>query len=164
VRFRTADVALNTWFEATQYVYMTFSNASFPYLFVGASTDNGTVRLDLMDVEPVSAPGTLAASVTSQSSAYTVATRDIGGVIQWNSGSGGTITVPPDTDIDAPVGAIIGFLQLAAGTLSIAAGSGVTLLSPPNRTDTRSLSGRYARAAIVKVAGNTWSLDGSLSP
>jgi hypothetical protein len=164
VRFNVGLQAIDAWVEATQYVKLDYANGSFPYLFVGVSTDAGTTRLDYIDVDPVAAPGTQAAGVTSSASSVTLQDADIGGVRQYDSASAGTFTVPPDTSIDAPIGAIVGFLQRNTGALSIAAGAGVTLLSPPNRTDTRTLLGRYARAAIVKVAANTWSLDGSLAP
>lgn len=162
---------VGTWVESTHYVYLPTANPTAPYLFVIVDTQQwkspftaGITDIDYIDVEPSSAPGTVAASLSSTASSYTVQASDLGGVVQYDSASAGTFTIELNEIFDAPVGSIVGFLQRNTGALTIAAAAGVTLLSPPNRTDSRTLLGRYARAAIVKLSANTWSLDGSLAP
>ncbi len=170
VDFPVWSQPLDTWVESTRYVYLNFANASFPYLFVGVSTTNwkspftaGTTRLDYIDIEPVSQPSGLAL-VSSVSASRDINSNDIGTVITHDSSSPAQFTIPNDTDLPAPIGAIIGILQLNTGAVSIAPGIGVTLVSPIGRTDIRTISGRYGRGGLVKTAANTWSLDGSLSP
>jgi hypothetical protein len=162
---------VGTWVESTHYVFLPTANPTAPYLFVIVDTQQwkspftaGITDIDYIDIEPSAAPSTVAASLSSTSSSYTVRAADLGGVVQYDSASAGTFTIELNEIFDAPVGSIVGFLQRNTGALTIAAAAGVTLLSPPNRTDSRTLSGRYARAAIVKLSANTWSLDGSLAP
>lgn len=73
----------------------------------------------------------------------------------------GTFTLP--TAESFWVGAKMYFRQANAAALTIAANGGDTLVSAPNVTGSRALSGRYARAYAEIVAPNVWLLTGQLA-
>ncbi len=91
---------------------------------------------------------------------YTFDLADSGTVIEFNNASAITATIPPNSSVAFPIGTWIELHQKGAGTLTVAAGSGVTLQSRGLLTDT---AGQYAIAGIRKVATNTWRLTGDLA-
>lgn len=155
--------------ETTRYLFLGTPNSSCPYLFAAIWAQQwkspfscGTTDLDYIDIEPTSAPSALAL-VTAQGGTYTFALTDLGQLVEYSGTSPATFTVDNDENFLCDIGSRILVRQQNSGALSIAGGSGVTIQSPVNQTGSRTLSGRYARAELVKVAANTWSLDGSLA-
>lgn len=69
-----------------------------------------------------------------------------------------SITVPPDADVDVPIGAAISVEQGGAGQVTFVAGSGVTIRTP----ETLKLAKQYAVGTLVKKAANQWTLAGNL--
>lgn len=89
----------------------------------------------------------------------TLALND-GNSLMWSaSGSNFTITVPPDSSVDFPIGTQIGFVCQAAGTQTLAAGTGVTISSINSNLTVRPNGGG---AYLVKVNTDSWSLVGDL--
>jgi hypothetical protein len=71
-----------------------------------------------------------------------------------------TVTVPPNSSVAYPVGAILQLAQGGAGQVTIAAGSGVTI----NYTPGLKLRAQYSVASLVQTATNTWLLSGDVTP
>ncbi len=90
---------------------------------------------------------------------YTLALTDGGRCVSLDNGSAITVTVPPNGDVAFPVDAEVDLAQLGAGTVTVAAGSGVTIRS---RGGLLSLGGQYAGATLKKLATNEWLLVGDL--
>lgn len=97
-------------------------------------------------------------SINTQAGNYTLAATDISKLIRMNSGSAQALTVPPDSTVNFPIGTEIAMVQSGAGTLTVVAGSGVTI----NCAATLVLNGQYATAALKKISANTWLLAGRL--
>lgn len=91
--------------------------------------------------------------------AYTLAITDAYGAVSLSNAGAITLTVPPDSDVAFDDGTFVEFHQQGAGTVNVAAGSGVTINSRGSRTAT---SGQYAIAALRKTGANTWILTGDL--
>ena len=70
-----------------------------------------------------------------------------------------TVTVPPNSSVAYPVGAILQIAQTGAGQVTIAAGSGVTI----NYTPGLKLRAQYSVASLVQTAANTWLLSGDVT-
>jgi hypothetical protein len=70
-----------------------------------------------------------------------------------------TVTVPPNSSVAYPVGAILQIAQTGAGQVTIAAGSGVTI----NYTPGLKLRATNSVASLVQTATNTWLLSGDLT-
>jgi hypothetical protein len=70
-----------------------------------------------------------------------------------------TLTIPADATYDFANGTQISLTGVGTGTVTVAAASGVTLLSTPGNK----LRTRYSSATLVKLADNQWLLIGDLS-
>lgn len=80
-------------------------------------------------------------------------------IIEPNSASGVTITIPPNSSVAIPVGTSLQVCQAGAGQITIAAGSGVTLRTARSLT-TRA---QYSTITIRKRGVNEWILSGDLT-
>jgi hypothetical protein len=97
---------------------------------------------------------------TQTGTTYTPAATDDGKVITLDNASSITVTVPQNSDAAIPVGAYIEFIQLGAGQVTFAAGTGATLNS---RGTALKIAGQYGTAALRKTATNTFILAGDLT-
>lgn len=104
-------------------------------------------------------PTQISAPMKTITTAYTLALADAGCHIAVNSSSARTITVPTDAAVAFPAGTEIEIAQEGAGTVTIAAASGVTLRSLGEK---RTTAGQYAVVALKKYAANDWRLAGAL--
>lgn len=88
----------------------------------------------------------------------TLAMGDADQTIRSTTATASTFTVPPNSAVAFPVGTVINLVRQGAGTLTIAAGSGVTVNAP-------SLTARaqYSLITLWQYAANTWLLSGDLT-
>lgn len=70
-----------------------------------------------------------------------------------------TVTVPPESTYNFPIGTQIHILNIGSGTITVAGGSGVTL----NGTPGLKLRAQWSSATIIKRASNTWVIVGDLA-
>ena len=99
---------------------------------------------------------------TQSGTSYTLALADNGELLKFTSASTTTVTVPLDSSINFPIGAVIALVQYGAGTLRVQGASGVTVNSTAG-TASASFTARYAGAQLYKIAANEWLLIGSVS-
>jgi hypothetical protein len=91
---------------------------------------------------------------------YTLVLADAHKVLTLNNASPITLTVPPESSVAFEIGDQVNLLQLGAGQVTVAAGSGVTLRSEGSKLK---LTGQYALATLVKIATDEWVLVGNLT-
>lgn len=91
---------------------------------------------------------------------YTLVLVDAHKLVTLSNGSAITLTVPPNSSVAFEVGDQVNLLQLGAGQVTVAAGSGVTLRSEGSKVK---LSGQYALATLVKIGTDEWVLVGNLT-
>jgi hypothetical protein len=104
--------------------------------------------------------GDISLGVTSQAgTAYTAVLADANSYIRFTNGGAITFTIPPNSTVAFPVGTEIQIEQAGAGSLTVAAGVGVTINV---RGGDYTLAGQYAVAGLKKVAADTWTLTGDL--
>ena len=103
-----------------------------------------------------------ALSINAQTGAtYTFVLGDANNtLVTASNASAITVTVPPNSSVAYPVGAILQLAQGGAGQVTIAAGSGVTI----NYTPGLKLRAQYSVASLVQTATNTWLLSGDVTP
>ena len=94
-------------------------------------------------------------------SAYTLVLTDAGSLVEMNKATAQTLTVPPNSSVAFPTGTRIAIRQKGAGAVTIAAGAGVTLNSYGSSLTT---AGQYAMGFLVKLATDTWAVEGTLIP
>lgn len=93
-------------------------------------------------------------------SAYTPVLADAGKVKQIDNAAAATVTLPPNSSVAFAAGDWIAFSQGGAGTVSFAAGAGVTIRSAGSLTD---LSGQWATATAYYMGSDVWLLSGNLA-
>jgi hypothetical protein len=100
------------------------------------------------------------ASTVQTAAAYTFALADAGTVVEGNSASAQTFTIPPHSTVAQAVGTVIEVFQYGAGPITIAAGAGVTLRSDGGRVKT---AAQYATIGLRQRATDEWVLSGDLA-
>lgn len=91
---------------------------------------------------------------------YTPVLADIGKLKEIEDATAATVTLPPNSGVAFSIGDWIAFSQGAAGTVSFAAGAGVTIRSAGSLTD---LSGQWATATAYYLGSDVWLLSGNLA-
>lgn len=95
----------------------------------------------------------------SQSSNYTLQLSDKDKMVEVNSSSATTITIPTNASVAFPIGSTITIMQAGTGQITISGATGVTVnYTPSNITRTR-----YSSATVIKRSENTWYLMGDLA-
>lgn len=99
-------------------------------------------------------------SFVYKTASYTIDSLDLAdNIIEVDSTSATTITIPLDSSVDYPVGTSIDILQTNTGQVTIAADGGVTM----NGTPGFKLRTRWSSATILKRAANSWIVYGDLT-
>lgn len=83
---------------------------------------------------------------------------DAGYLIQMNSLSSNSVTVPPDSSVAFESGTKIEIMQINSGETQIIAGSGVSL----NYSIGTKISGQWGLATLIKRSADSWILSGNL--
>jgi hypothetical protein len=90
---------------------------------------------------------------------YTLALADAGGLIEANSASLVTLTIPANADVAFPLKTVLQLHRYGSGDFAIAPAAGVSLISVSGN---RKISAQYATATLYKRALNEWVLSGGL--
>lgn len=106
-------------------------------------------------------PANAALASTQQTGAsYAFVLGDAGTVVEGNSASAQTFTIPTNASVAFPVNTIIEVFQLGAGQITIAAAGGVTLLSDGAKVKT---AAQYSSIGLRQRATDVWVLTGDLA-
>jgi hypothetical protein len=96
---------------------------------------------------------------TQTGTTYTTVAADASKLLTLNNASAITLTIPPNSSVAYAVGTKIDLLQLGAGQVTVAGGSGVTV----NATPTLKFRSQYSGASCIQYAADTWILAGDLA-
>jgi len=91
---------------------------------------------------------------------YTLVLTDVAKIVTLSNAAAITLTVPPESSVAWPTGTTIVLAQLGAGTVTVAAGAGVTINSAGSALD---IGEQYGIVTLVKTGTNTWLLFGNLA-
>lgn len=91
---------------------------------------------------------------------YTLVAGDAAQLVTLANAGATTLTLPQDSDATIAVGVYIDLLQLGAGQVTVAAGTGATLRTSGLTAKARA---QYSRLVVQKISANTWSLAGDLA-
>jgi hypothetical protein len=94
---------------------------------------------------------------------YTFVLADNGQMVTANNASAQTYTIPPNADVAFPDGAQINVIQIGAGQVTFAQGSGVTIVSTGATAAAPKLRAQYSSATLVKRSTNLWYVLGDIS-
>ena len=96
---------------------------------------------------------------TQTGTTYTLVLTDASKLVTLNNAAAITLTIPPNSSVAFPVGTKVDLVQLGAGTVTVAEGSGVTV----NATPTKDFRDQYSAASCIKIATDEWVLVGDLA-
>lgn len=96
----------------------------------------------------------------TRTAAYSIVAADLGTEQVYDSTSAGTFTLPSNTTSAIAIGREIPLRQSNTGQLTVAAGSGATLVA---RGSAFKLAGQHGVAAIRKISTNGWLLYGDIT-
>ena len=94
----------------------------------------------------------------NQTAHYTLVIGDSHGMVRVNSASARNVTIPPNSSVAFPIGTEILIYRNGAGSVTLVAGSGVSIIKKSALT----ISARYGVARIVKVSTDGWIAYGDL--
>ena len=94
-----------------------------------------------------------------QTASYTLALSDRGKLLEMNSASANTATIPLNSSVPFPIGSKIDVTQYGAGATTITATGGVTIRS---FTSFLKIAGQYAACTLVKIGTDEWYAYGNL--
>jgi len=99
------------------------------------------------------------ASFNNKTTSYTPVLSDEGNVIEMDSASANSVTIPPNSSVAFTIGSSIDVFQKGTGQTTIVAGAGVTILNTPGLK----FRNRYSMATLVKRDTNTLIVSGDLT-
>jgi hypothetical protein len=117
---------------------------------------NGSISGDL------TITGVLRETITTnrQTASYTLVLADRGKLLEMNSASANTATIPLNSSVAFPIGTKIDVTQYGAGQTTLVATSGVTIRTANGWLK---LNAQYAAATLIKIATDEWYLFGNLN-
>jgi hypothetical protein len=90
---------------------------------------------------------------------HTLDLTDLGRPVEMSSTLPTVVTVPPNNTVAIPVGAATEVCRLGSGTVTVAPGAGVTILSEGS---VRTVAAQYGSVVLRQRAANVWVLGGRL--
>lgn len=92
---------------------------------------------------------------------YTLVLTDQGKTVNFTGASAATLTIPPNSSVAFPTSpaTVIYVAQGGAGSVTVAAGVGVTLVNPYNSFV---IAARYGEVKLTKIGTDTWRLNGEV--
>lgn len=118
-------------------------------------TANGTAITGLQSDVAGKAPLLFVENV--QTGNYTLALSDAAKVVAMNNSSAATVTVPPNSSVAFDVGTVVNVYAMTANTVTVAAGSGVTV------RNAGALAEQYVEVSLRKRATDEWVLSGNIA-
>ena len=101
-----------------------------------------------------------ATPISQKTASYTLSSiNEKDSMIEMNSASATTVTIPTNAAVEFPIGTSLDVLRVGAGAVDIAAASGVTV----NATPGLKLRAQWSSATLIKRGTDTWVLVGDLS-
>jgi len=117
------------------------------------------VSVTLADDEVTAAKLDGIADIDTKTADYTLVLADAGRVIEFNSASNLTLTVPTNASVAFATGATVVVTRRGAGEVTVAGASGVTLRSDASKSKIRS---QYTAATLIKIGSDEWMLTGNI--
>ena len=148
---RTANVA-----ELTN---LYFTNARAVSAITNTSLSNITVSGNII-LNGYSV-GYLEAPQNAQNTSYTLTLTDSGKHIYSQNTATQVLTIPTNANVAFNVGTMVSIVLQGSGSMTVSPFSGVTLYLAGNSTSASRTISTYGMATLMKVATNTWFINGT---
>jgi hypothetical protein len=109
------------------------------------------IQTNAYEVTPV-----LAFNNQTGTSYTTVLSDAINTLITITNASTCTVTIPPNSSVPYPVGAVINIARLGTGGVTFAQGAGVTIVSIGATSSAPTIRARYSTVSFVQTSANNW--------
>jgi hypothetical protein len=120
---------------------------------------SGNITVTVVDENTINVDGTLDLTIDQKTASYDIVLSDKNKLIEINSASPNTATIPLDSSVNFPVGSQVHILQTGEGQTIIEGASGVTVSGTPGLK----LRSQWSAATLTKRAANSWVAIGDLS-
>jgi len=143
------------------------SNTNVPK-FTSGVADNDFLRVDGTAIEGRSASQVLddigampiSQTINAQTgTTFVPALSDAAQLVTLNNASAISVAFPPNSSVAYAIGTRIDFIQIGAGQVTFAGGTGVTV----NATPTLKMRAQHSAASCIKIGTDTWQLVGDLA-
>ena len=151
VDLTTANVVENT--------NLYFTNARVTTAVTNSSLSNVTVSGSI--TTNGFTVGYLEAPQNAQNTSYTLTLTDSGKHIYSQNTATQVLTIPTNANVAFNVGTMVSIVLQGSGSMTVSPFSGVTLYLAGNSTSASRTISTYGMATLVKVATNTWFINGS---
>ena len=102
-----------------------------------------------------------ALTINTQVSDYTLQITDAyNTLIRITKATPAVVTIPNDSTVNMPIGSAVLIGWNGAGSVSVAAAFGVTIISP----DSLTIGKQNGKITAIKTAANYWEIEGNLAP
>jgi hypothetical protein len=108
---------------------------------------------------------TLASSVATNAqsgTSYTLALTDNGKLVTLSNASSIAVTIPLNSSIALPVGAVIMMAAYGSGTVTVSGAGGVTVVSAGSTAASPVIRTTYSSIAAIQTTANNWLVVGDL--
>ena len=105
--------------------------------------------------------GYLEAPQNAQNTSYTLTLTDSGKHIYSQNTATQVLTIPTNANVAFNVGTMVSIVLQGSGNVTVSPFSGVTLYLAGNSTSASRTISTYGMATLLKVATNTWFINGS---
>ena len=108
---------------------------------------------------------TLAASIATNAqvgTTYTLALADNGKLVTLSNASAIAVTIPLNSSIALPVGAVIMMAAFGAGAVTISGAGGVTVVSGGATAASPVIRAQYSSVGAIQTSANNWLVVGDL--
>lgn len=150
---KTLSLASNTLSGTTTQFNTALSDGDFATLAGSETLTNKTLTAPQINLTFNAQVGTT----------YTFALTDNGQMVTANNASAQTYTIPPNSSVAFPDGTQINVIQIGAGQVTFAQGSGVTIVSTGATASAPKLRAQYSSATLVKRSTDLWYVLGDIS-
>lgn len=100
---------------------------------------------------------------TDTTTAYTFILGDAANTfVRNNNASAIAVTIPPNSSVAFPVGAVLNLAQVGAGQVTISGGSGVTVTSAGATSATPKTRTTSSVATAIQTSANNWLVTGDI--
>lgn len=127
------------------------NNSTSPQTITSVAGRTGDISLSSSDITtPVSLFAT----------SRVLSLDDVGSIVQINSVTDTTVTIPNNTSVPIPIGSQIVVVQKNTGQITLSGDSGVVVLSNGFKKKTSAI---YSFASLIKLDVNEWMLGGDIT-
>jgi hypothetical protein len=124
------------------------------------SENTGVPGTDNLNTE-VNLKSAKAKEINAQTgTAYTLVLADADKIVTMTNAGASTLTVPQNSDAAIPIGSIVEVTQLGAGLVTLAAGTGATIVSKGGALK----MAQNATVRLRKISTNGWAASGDIIP